>query len=100
MHLQASAQIEGKKKSPKELKKLMQGAWFGVEYDEHAVFSIDGDSITYIDDFSKFKYKVTKDTFELQTTQPHYKELILRISPDSLIFKEVPSGSISKYWRS
>src|ERR1700730_12775283 len=73
-------------------KKLLQGAWFGVEYDEHAVFDIEGDSITYIDDFNKFKYLISKDTFDLKTTQFHYKELILKLTPDSLIFKEVPSG--------
>jgi hypothetical protein len=95
----ASAQVQGKKLSEKELKKLMQGSWFGAENDDAAVFYIGGDSITYIDDFAKFKYTLVKDTFDLKTTEMHYKELILRISPDSLILKEVPSGEINKYWR-
>jgi hypothetical protein len=99
IHGQVHAQLQGKKLSEKELKKLMQGSWFGAENDDAAVFYIGGDSITYIDDFAKFKYTVVKDTFDLKTTEMHYKELILRISPDSLILKEVPSGAINKYWR-
>src|ERR1700722_14988299 len=91
----AIAQEQGKKLSEKELKKLMQGSWFGAEDDDAAVFYIGGDSITYIDDFAKFKYIVNKDTFDLKTTEMHYKELILRISPDSLILKELPSGEIN-----
>lgn len=93
----ADAQV---KLSKKEIKNLLQGAWFGAEDDDAAIFSIDGDSVMYIDDFSKSKYRVTKDTFELQTTQPHYKELIIKLNEDSLIFKEVPSGEISRYWKS
>ena len=93
----ADAQV---KHSTKEIKKLMQGAWFGAEDDDAAVFSVDGDTVMYTDDFSKFKYRVAKDTFEIQTTQPHYKELIIKLNEDSLIFKEIPSGEISRYWKS
>jgi hypothetical protein len=81
-------------------KTLLQGAWFGKEYDEHAVFLIEGDSINYIEHFDKFKYRVSRDTFEILTTQPHYKELILKLGKDSLILKELPSGEINKYWKS
>jgi hypothetical protein len=81
-------------------KSLLQGSWFGKESDDAAVFSIYGDTITYIDDFSKFKYTITKDTFELKTTQPHYKMLFLKLTQDSLIFKELPSMEIDRYWKS
>jgi len=94
--IKTNAQI---KLGKKEIKNLLEGAWFGSEDDDAAVFSIDGDTIMYIDDFSKFKYKVTKDTFEIQTIQLHYKEIIVKLNADSLIFKEVPSGEISKYWK-
>jgi len=77
----------------------MQGAWFSKDDDDAAIFFIGDDSITYIDDFAKFKYTIVKDTFDLKTDEPHYKELILRISPDSLILRELPSGDINKYWR-
>jgi hypothetical protein len=89
---------EVKNMKAKAIEKLFQGAWFGAESD-NAVFSVMGDTITYIDDFARFGYRITKDTFELQTTQLHYKELIIKLTPDSLVFKEVPSGEISRYWR-
>ncbi|MGZ3883758.1 MAG: hypothetical protein ACXVPQ_12105 [Bacteroidia bacterium] len=80
-------------------KALLQGTWWGQEYDEHAVFLIDGDSINYIEHFDKFRYKLSGNTFDLATKQLHYKEIILKLTKDSLIFKEVPAGTISRYWK-
>jgi hypothetical protein len=80
--------------------KLLQGSWFGKEYDEHAVFNIDGDSINYIEHFDKFKYRISKDTFDILTDQPHYKEIILKLTKDSLVLKELPGNEINKYWKS
>jgi len=83
----------------KETKNLLQGNWWGTEYDEHAVFYIQGDTINYVEHFDRFKYLIRKDTFDLDTKQPHYKSLILRLTKDSLILKYLPGGEISKYWR-
>lgn len=80
-------------------KALLQGAWWGSEYDEHAVFTIDGDEITYIEHFDKFRYKLSGDTFDLITKQPHYKEIIVKLTKDSLVLRELPSKEISRYWR-
>jgi hypothetical protein len=81
------------------IKLLLQGSWFGKEFNEHAVFSIRGDTITYIDDFSNFKYSISKDTFNLLTKEPHYKQIILKLTKDSLVLKDLPGQEISKYWR-
>jgi hypothetical protein len=84
----------------KHEKKLLQGAWFGKESDDAAVFYIDPDSVTYIEDFAKFKYTISKDTFDIITNEPHYKEIIIKLTEDSLILKELPSMEINRYWKS
>lgn len=81
------------------IKLLLLGCWFGKEFNEHAVFSIRGDTITYIEDFSNFKYSISKDAFDLLTKEPHYKQIILKLTKDSLVLKDLPSQEISKYWR-
>lgn len=42
----------------KREKALLQGSWFGKEYDEHAVFFALGDSIVYVEHFDTFKYEL------------------------------------------
>jgi len=79
---------------------LLQGSWFGKDFDEHAVFSIQGDAITYVDDFSTFKYAISKDTFEIVAKEPHYKQIIIILTKDSLVLRDIVSHKISKYWRS
>jgi hypothetical protein len=78
---------------------LLQGTWFGEEYDAHAVFYITGDTISYIEHFDKFKYLISKDTFDIYTANPHYKQLILKLTKDSLVVQDLPSKKISKYWK-
>ena len=80
-------------------KKLLQGSWFGKEYDEHAVFRIDGDSINFVEHFDKLKYRLSKDTFEIVTRESHTKQVIIRLTKDSLIVKDAVSGLVSKYWK-
>jgi hypothetical protein len=86
-------------KSTKEIKAkdLLQGSWFDNN-DDNAEFFIIGDSIGYPDDMSKYKYTLKNDTLDILTTQPHYKQVIQKITEDSLIMKNLPDRTISRYW--
>lgn len=94
MTLATTAQSDKKVSKTKD---LLQGSWFDNN-DDNAEFFIIGDSIGYPDDMSKYKYTLKNDTLDIVTTQPHYKQVIQKITEDSLIIKNLPDKSISRYW--
>lgn len=83
----------------KKSMQLIQGAWFGKEYEEHAVFLIDGDSITYIEHFDKFKFKIKSSVFDIISADPHHPLRILILRDDSLVFQDSTDGEILRYGR-
>ena len=106
-----SAQTWNKNAPAKTTLSMLQGSWFGKESD-NAIFSIEGDTLTYIDSFKKFKILILKDTFDIQTTESHYNQVILKLTHDSLIVRNLPNkkedamlmedaagGKIVKYWK-
>ncbi len=84
------------------IKILLQGSWFGEEYDEHAVFYIKDDTISYIEHFDKYKYSISNDTLDILTEVPNFKEfVIMQLTKDSLILKDIAHDEVQtkKYWR-
>lgn len=102
---QKGEQSRNKKESPSRadtIKMFLQGSWFGKEYDEHAVFYIKDDTISYVEHFDKFKYLISNDTFDILNTVPNYKEfIILQLTKDSLILQDIGHREVwtEKYWR-
>ena len=102
---QIATHVATKKELPNKvdsIKILLQGAWFGQEYDEHATFYINGDTISYIEHFDKYKYLISNDTLRLLTTANNYKEFsILKLTTDSLKLQSLEHGEVltEKYWR-
>jgi hypothetical protein len=80
--------------------KYMQGSWFGIEYEEHAVFTVKGDIMMDVEHFEKHKYGISNDTLCIRTGNTVYRELILKLTLDSLIVKELETPNIYKYWHS
>lgn len=108
---QAGAQTWNKNVPEQTTLKMLQGSWFGQESD-NAIFSIQGDTLTYIDSFEKYKILISKDTFDIKDANPHYNQLILKLTSDSLIVRDLPNkkldamlmdeatgGKIVRYWK-
>jgi hypothetical protein len=81
------------------VKASLQGSWFGKEYEEHAVFSIQGDSINYIEHPGKFAFSIYWDTLDIISQEGHNKQIILKSTKDSLFLKDAGNGEVMKYWR-
>jgi len=82
---------------------LLQGAWFGEEYDEHAAFYIKDDSINYIEHFEKYKYFISNDTLDILTNPNTFKVdfIISKLTKDSLTLKDMrfSEAQKKKYWK-
>lgn len=88
---------------------MLQGGWFNEESADlgSAIFYINGDSLQDLDTMDKFKLLISKDTFDIKDAKPHYVEIILKLTSDSLIVRDIPNkkmenstgGKIVRYWK-
>ncbi|MFL5753666.1 MAG: hypothetical protein ACJ76F_09680 [Bacteroidia bacterium] len=81
------------------VKASLQGSWFGKEYEEHAVFSIQGDSISYVEHPGKYVFSIYWDTLDIIAPEGHIKQIILKSTKDSLLLKDAGNGEVMKYWK-
>lgn len=81
----------------KTAKTLLQGSWFDKNSD-NAEFFIQGDSLGDVDALQKTKYILKGDTLDLITNKPYVKQILLKLSKDSLIVQNLPDMSVSRYW--
>lgn len=99
-------QVSEKKKlitKTDSIKTLLQGAWFGQEYDEHAVFYVKGDTISYIEHFDRYKYSISKDSIDIITNPNTFRVdfIIKKLTKDSLIMDDMRFAEVERktYWR-